>query len=73
MFIDAIVRFWKNPQMRAGLSKDQLASMLPHPSGEGLGELTRFDLRGGKAPFDAGTGWICTLTDDCPNSVVVCC
>ncbi|KPU50914.1 type A2 lantipeptide [Bacillus wiedmannii] len=21
----------------------------------------------------AGCGWLCTVTDDCPNSVFVCC
>lgn len=68
-----IVQVWKEPQLRSELSPEQLAAMPSHPSGDGLGELTEVELRGVGAPFGAASGWVCTITDECPNSVFVCC
>lgn len=71
MASDVLIRAWKQPEMRVDANASDLAA---HPSGTGLGELTRNELRSTVAPFQAkSSGWVCTLTDECPNSVLVCC
>lgn len=36
---------------------------------EEVSELELEEIAGGKR----GCGWLCSITDDCPNSVFVCC
>ncbi|MDN4617835.1 type A2 lanthipeptide [Paenibacillus sp. PsM32] len=33
-------------------------------------DITEAELQAAVAP---GDGWLATLTDDCPNSIIVCC
>ena len=74
-----IVRAWKDPQFRAGLTPEQLALVGAHPSGEGLGELGEAELRGivgGQAQTQSnGCGAACTITAECNAGtfVVPCC
>lgn len=46
------------------LDKEILVEVIEEVSEKELEEIA-----GGKK----GCGWLCSLTDDCPNSVIVCC
>ncbi|MFD2419926.1 mersacidin/lichenicidin family type 2 lantibiotic [Amycolatopsis pigmentata] len=75
MSTDVMVRAWKEPRFREGLTGAQLATLPAHPSGEGFGELDAVGLKTTpEAAFVAYSGgMICTLTLECPLVTMVCC
>lgn len=65
-----VVRAWKDEEYRNSLSELQRSQLPENPAG--MTELVDKEIDavlGGRR----GCGWVCTLTDDCPNSVFVCC
>lgn len=63
-----VVRAWKNEEYRNSLSEAQRAQLPENPAG--MTEITDEEIN---AVLGGGCGWICTVTDDCPNSKFVCC
>lgn len=74
--MDAI-RAWKDPEYRATLTAEQLATLPGNPAGETWSALSDQDLRllvGGAAGSTESSpvsrpdscGYICTLTTECP-------
>lgn len=75
MSTDLLVRAWKEPRFREGLTDAQLATLPAHPAGEGFGEVDATALKTTtETPFALYSGGlICTLTLECPLVSMVCC
>lgn len=66
-----IIRAWKDEEYRNSLSETQRAHLPENPAG--MAEITDEEIDAVLGGLRPGPGWVPSITDDCPNSVFVCC
>jgi mersacidin/lichenicidin family type 2 lantibiotic len=70
-----IIRAWKDPDYRSGLSSEELASIPVNPAGEALSDIEAAMITAGQQDAEVtinSGGLICTLSGECSPSGKCC-
>ena len=75
-----IIRAWKDPEYRSGLSPEELASIPVNPAGEALSDIEAAMITAGysqleepqEVPPFGSEGWLCTVSGECSPTGQCC-